>query len=114
MRIRILNKDNSPLAEATLIRAWPTPGSLIDEVELVHASRDPTSNAKIKRTHHCHVRFDGPTKLPLWYSGSFTESFADFSLPSGFHNVWGCGNDFDTDAFKIDPAQIDAIIKLLE
>ena len=51
--------------------------------------------------------------MPLWYGGTFKESSLDFSLPSGFHNVWGQGNDFDTDAFRIHPDDIGLIMTIL-
>ncbi len=34
----------------------------------------------------------------------------DFSLPSGLHNVWGAGNDFDTNAYRIHPGDLDYVL----
>lgn len=52
-------------------------------------------------------------RLPLWYGGT-ADIPAEFSLPSGLHNVWGCGNDFDTDAFRIHPDDLPAVIAMAE
>lgn len=64
-------------------------------------------------TGHCAVSFDAEVQAPLWYGGTHSVTFLDFSLPSGLHNVWGCGNDFDTDSARIHPDDLVEIMRSL-
>lgn len=68
------------------------------------------------RIAHATVKLEAPQKMPLWYGGYTYElwNHLDFSLPSGLHNVWGQGNDFDTDAYSIYPEDAAKIMALLK
>lgn len=61
----------------------------------------------------CSVDFDGDIMAPLWYGGTFPTKYLDFSLPSGLHKVWGCGNDFDTDCCVVHPDDLAKIMRNL-
>ena len=58
--------------------------------------------------------FDAKVDVPLWYGGTYREDHLYFTLPSGLHNVWGCGNDFDTDSTRIHPDDLAEVMRLIE
>ena len=78
----------------------------------VHDYRDdPSINEGGRRIGSVVVAHD-PFMKPLWYGGSYLcHGPTYFTLPSGHENIWGCGNDFDSDALKIHSEDLAEIMR---
>lgn len=119
MIVRIIDRHGTELVSGELIDAWPSPSSSKTDHDAVRSAdrgRDVGEFKTSPRTALATVRIPMGTKLPLWYGG-MTDTHGtttDFSLPSGLHNVWGCGNDFDTDAFMIHPEDLPGVISAVK
>lgn len=107
MKVRIVDHTGETIVEGNLNRAWTNrPSGAKREVTRVLENRMYSSSLETPGWGSANVQLEAPQALPLWHGGTFVEQSLDFTLPSGFHNVWGCGNDFDTDAFRIHPQDI--------
>jgi hypothetical protein len=111
MRVRVIDHTGAQIAEGTLRNA--TLFRFSDQSRDGVRTIDQSGFKAPPSIGHCSVTFDGPTQVPLWYGGTYSVGFLDFSLSSGLHNVWGCGNDFDTDSSSIHPDDRDEIMRNL-
>lgn len=112
--IRVVDRELKPLVEGVLLRAWADPAPSLSTREGIMAIGRGQAFKAPPRTAHASVQLNEPHDMPLWYGGTYQETHLDFSLPSGLHNVWGQGNDFDTDAYRIHPDDIVVILELLK
>lgn len=112
MKVRIVDREGNFLVDGELIESrldrdqrWAaSPREGVAAVGRGEPFVAPPSNG------HAVVKLAESTALPLWYGGTSMHTSLDFSLPSGLFNIWGQGNDFDTDAFKIHPDDLEAVI----
>jgi hypothetical protein len=111
VRVRVVDHTGSLVGEGSLLRAWAYRDPFPGERECVAVSG--RSFKALPSIGACIVLFDSDVPVPLSYGGSFMARSLDFSLPSGLHNVWGCGNDFDTDACSVHPDDRDEIMRSL-
>lgn len=111
--VRIVDRDGNLIVTGVLYRAWPSPQPEPGPMEGVAAIAHGEPFNAPERTAHAVIKLSEPHDMPLWYGGFHKESNLDFSLPSGLHNVWGCGNDFDTDSYRIHPDDISNIMLLI-
>jgi hypothetical protein len=111
MRVRINDHTGVLVAEGTLRNAR------LDRFGGNHRqgvkTADQSNFSALPAVGHCSVSFDSSVQVPLWYGGTYSADSLDFSLPSGLHNVWGCGNDFDTDSSVIHPDDLVEIMRNL-
>lgn len=72
-------------------------------MQVTHYSNRSVGELASNRIGHIvvdHAEID----KPLWYGGTYKHPGPSyFTIPSGHENIWGCGNDFDVDSFRIHP-----------
>lgn len=103
MRIRLIGRDDAVLCEA----------------EVSSVRWDPSNPES--RSNHVHAYLPVGARMPLWYGGHYVIEDTTwyntgmrniyFTLPSGLENIWGQGNDFDTDAVRIHPEDLERIMR---
>lgn len=112
MRVRVIDHMGLLIGEGTLDNLRRDPHPFSGSREGVSAL-DSRPFAAPAAEAFCAVAFDVEVDAPLWYGGSYRERRLDFTLPSGLHNVWGCGNDFDTDSSRIHPDDLPEVMRLI-
>lgn len=112
MTVRVIDHTGSIVAEGTLYNVRMNRLAACGSREVIRTADRTHSKAPLT-FGHCSVIFDAPVAVPLWYGGSYVTNALDFSLPSGLHNVWGCGSDFDTDSSNIHPEDLIEIVRNL-
>lgn len=100
--VRLIGRDDAVLCEA--------------RVSTLRWNGDPAD-----RSNHVHAYLPVGARMPLWYGGHYVIEDTPwyntgmrniyFTLPSGLENIWGQGNDFDTDAVRIHPEDLARILE---
>lgn len=119
MRVRIVDHEGNFIVEGTLTTSHRRKETVDIKREVIYFKghnkpyneRYVTKLEEANSWGHAMVMLDAPHMMPLWYGGYSKQTHLYFTLPSGLENIWGCGNDFDSDAYRIHPDDLPKVIE---